>query len=89
VGISAPSISNMVIGNTAFNNPIPRGANAPIVESNYQFVTNVFDQLFGEGPSVTQNIATSALTPIAIPADLPSRIRRTEVLLESLIDNLL
>ncbi len=89
IGISAPSITNMVIGNTAFNNPIPRAANEPIVPSNYQFVTNVFDQLFGEGPAATQNIATAALTPQITVPDIPARIKRTELLLESLIDNLL
>jgi len=89
VGISGSSIANMIIENSAFNNPIPRAANEPIVSSNYQFVTNVFDQLFGEEPSLMQNIATSALTPIAIVPDVPARIKRTELLLESLIDNLL
>lgn len=89
VGISAPSITNLVIGNSAFNNPIPRGANEPIVASNYQFVTNVFDQLFGEYPAFTQNIATQALNPQFPVPDVPARIKRTELLLESLIDNLL
>ena len=89
VGISAPSISNLVIGNTAFNNPIPRAANKPIIVSNYHFVTNVFNPLFGEGPSSLQNIATSALTPLPTVPDVPAKIKRTELLLESLIDNLL
>ncbi len=89
VGIAAPSITNMVIGNTAFNNPIPRAAYEPVVETNYQFVTNVFNQLFGEGPSLTQNIATSALNPLPIVPDVPAKIKRIELLLESLIDNLL
>ena len=78
-----------MIGNTAFNNPIPRAANKPIIVSNYHFVTNVFNPLFGEGPSSLQNIATSALTPLPTVPDVPAKIKRTELLLESLIDNLL
>jgi len=89
VGISAPSISNMVIGNTAFNNPIPRGANAPIVESNYAFVTNVFNQLFGDAPTALQNISLSGIDPILNRFDIPGGLNRLEALAESLIDNLL
>ena len=89
IGISAPSISNMVIGNTAFNNPIPRGANAPIVELNYAFVTNVFNQLFGDAPTALQSISLSGIDPIWDRYDIPTGLNRLEALAESLIDNLL
>ena len=78
VGISGSSISNMIIGNSAFDNPF-----------NYQFVTNVFNQLFGFGPSILQNISTSSTDPITRPLDVPAKTARIELLLESLIDNLL
>lgn len=78
VGISGSSIVNLIIDNSAFSNPF-----------NYQFVCNVFNQLFGEGPSALQNIAVQANNPIATPDDIPTRIKRTNLLLESLIDNLL
>ena len=79
----------MVIGNTAFNNPIPRGANAPIVELNYAFVTNVFNQLFGDAPTALQNISLSGIDPIWDRYDIPTGLNRLEALAESLIDNLL
>lgn len=78
VGISGSSIANLMIGNTAFDNSF-----------NYQFVCNVFDQLFGDGPSLTQNITVQPDVPIITPDDIPTRIKRTNLLLESLIDNLL
>jgi Tol biopolymer transport system component len=89
VGISAPSITNMVIGNTAFNNPIPRAANLPIVETNYAFVTNVFNQLFGDAPTALQNISLSGIDPVLDRYDIPGGLNRLEALAESLIDNLL
>ena len=69
VGISGSSICNMIIGNSAYSNPIPTGANEPIVGSNYQFVTNVFNQLFGQAPSALQNISLDGCDPIAQPLD--------------------
>ncbi len=89
VGISGSSIANMIIGNTSYSNPIPRGQNAPIVSSNYEFVTNVFNPLFGLAPSDVQNISLAGCDPICQPADISARIDRVEKLFESLIDNLL
>jgi len=89
VGISGSSICNMIIGNSAFNNPIPRAANAPIVESNYQFVTNVFNQLFGDAPTLLQNISLSGIDPVLDRYDIPAKLLRLEALAESMIDNLL
>ncbi len=77
-GISGSSISNMIIGNTAFDNSF-----------NYQFVTNVFNQLFGLAPTDLQNIESVSKNPIINTIDFPARLRRIEVLSESLIDNLL
>ncbi len=88
-GISGSSIANMIIGNTSYSNPIPRGENAPIVSSNYQFVTNTFNQLFGSAPSDVQNIALDGCAPISQPDNIPEKLRRVELLAESLIDNLL
>ena len=68
VGISGSSIANMIIGNTAYNNP-PASSNF-FVPSNYCFVTNVFNQAFGQGPTALQNISLNANDPIAIPLDI-------------------
>ena len=68
VGISGSSIANMIIGNTAYNNP-PSSQNL-IVGSNYYFVTNVFNPLFGQAPSALQNISLDGCDPIAVPFDL-------------------
>ena len=89
VGISGSSIANMIIGNTSYSNPLPRAENEPIVSSNYQFVTNVFNPLFGIAPSDIQNISLDGCAPICQPDDVESRLRRIEFLTESLIDNLL
>ncbi len=103
VGISGSSIANMIIGNTSYSNPIPRGENAPIVSSNYQFVTNVFNPLFGLAPSDIQNISLDGCAPICQPDDISLLVKQNQVkicniesvvdfntlLLESLIDNLL
>ncbi len=71
VGISGSSIVNLIIGNTAYSNPIPTGTpNEPIVSSNFQFVTNIFNQLFGTAPSDIQNIALDGCEPICSLADL-------------------
>ena len=68
VGISGSSIGNMIIGNTAYNNP-PVSSNF-FVPSNYYFVTNVFNQAFGQAPTALQNISLNANDPIAIPLDI-------------------
>ncbi len=65
VGISGSSICNIIIGNTAYSNPI----NPLMVGSNYQFVTNVFNQRFGTAPSELQNISLDTCEPIATPDD--------------------
>lgn len=78
VGISGSSIANLIINNTSYNNPF-----------NYSFVTNIFNQFFNESPSQLQNIAQISNTAIITPVDIPTRIKRTNLLLESLIDNLL
>ncbi len=77
-GISGSSISNVIIGNTCFNNSF-----------NYQFVCNAFNQNFGLGPSGLQNIQVDFNVPILTPMDIPASIKRTELLLFSLVDNLL
>ena len=77
-GISGSSISNMIIGNTSFDNPF-----------NYVFVTNVFNQLFGDEPTKLQNVSLSSTDPIADRIDFPAELCRLERLAESLIDNLL
>ena len=43
----------LIIGNTSYNNP----HNPFMVPQNYAFVTNVFNPLFGRGPSLLQNIS--------------------------------
>ncbi len=78
VGISGSSISNMIIGNTSFDNPF-----------NYQFVTNVFNPIFGDEPTFLQNIAIDSNDPIPNRFDIPASLQRLELLAESLIDNLL
>ena len=68
VGISGSSIANMIIGNTAYNNP-PVSENF-FVPSNYYFVTNVFNQAFGQGPTALQNISLNGNDPIITPVDV-------------------
>ena len=65
VGISGSSIGNMIIGNTAYDNP-PVSSNF-FVPSNYYFVTNVFNQLFGQAPTLLQNISLNGNTPTLEP----------------------
>jgi len=48
----------MIVENEAYNNPF-----------NYQFVTNVFNPLFGQMPSRMQNIELDHCQPICIPDD--------------------
>jgi len=89
IGISGSSIANSILQNTAFNNPIPRGDRAPVVSSNYAFATNVFNQLFGDAPTLLQNISLSGIDLVLDRYDVPSGLNRLEALAESLIDNLL
>ncbi len=58
IGISGSSIANMIIGNTSYNSP-----------QNYAFVTNVFNQLFGQAPSDIQNIGIGGCQAICQPED--------------------
>ena len=76
IGISGSSVANMIIGNTSYSNPIPRGANAPIVSSNYAFVTNVFNPLFGQIPSDLQNISLDGCDPICTPEDIALLVKQ-------------
>jgi WD40 repeat protein len=78
VGICGSSIVNTIVGNSCFNNAF-----------NYQFVCNGFNNLFGQGPTLLQNEEVVAKVPLTTPFDIPSQIRRTELLLFSLVDNLL
>ena len=68
VGISGTSICNMITRNTAYNNP-PTTSNF-FVPSNYYFVTNVFNPLYGQGPTALQNISLNACDPIIAPVDV-------------------
>lgn len=77
-GISGSSIANLIIGNTAYDNPC-----------NYGFVTNVFNQQFGQGPTLLQNLEVDTNAPINTPMDIPAQVQRVNLLLESLVDNLL
>ena len=79
------SIGNYIVGNTAYANPL----NPPIVNSNYQFVCNVFNPLFGDEPTALQNIALNSKTPIPSRFDIPAGLNRLEVLAQSLVDSLL
>lgn len=63
VGISGSNICNYIVDNTAYSNPI----NPPIIGSNYQFVCNVFYQVFGSFPSELQNISIGTCEPIFNP----------------------
>jgi hypothetical protein len=81
VGISGSSIKNMIIANTAYSNPVPQTSiegGGPIVGSNYYFVTNVFNQLFGIAPTDLQNISLDGCVPICAPDDLALIIKQTE-----------
>ena len=85
VGISGSSIANLIIGNTVYANPI----DPPIITTNYQFVTNIFAQRSGLTPSILQNISIGCNEPVCQPDDMANRSRRIELLIESLIENLL
>ena len=58
----------MITRNTAYNNP-PTTSNF-FVPSNYTFVTNVFNPLFGQAPTALQNISLNACDPISAPVDV-------------------
>lgn len=57
VGISGSSIANLIIQNSAYENP----RNPSIAFSNYNFVCNVFNQLFGLAPTYLQNTEVNNL----------------------------
>jgi parallel beta-helix repeat protein len=62
IGISGSSITNMIIQNTSYTNPIPQttGTNpGPMVFTNYAFVTNVFNDQLQNMPTLLQNISLS------------------------------
>ncbi len=85
IGISGSSITNLIIGNVAYSNPV----NPAIVSSNYQFVCNVFNPSFGDAPTALQNIALSSKTPLPSRYDIPAGLNRLELLAQSLVDHLL
>ena len=101
VGISGTSICNMITRNTAYNNP-PTTSNF-FVPSNYYFVTNVFNPLFGQAPTALQNISLNACDPIVAPIDvgllaqqilynvedvIPSQLDMIEAAILSAIENI-
>ena len=90
----------MIIGNMAYNNP-PVSSNF-FVGSNYYFVTNIFNPLFGQGATALQNISLNACDPIIAPIDIgllvqqiayntavfiPSQLNVIEAAIVSAIDN--
>ncbi len=85
IGISGSSVANLIIGNVAYANPV----NPAIVSSNYQFVCNVFNPLFGDAPTALQNSALSSKTPLPNRYDIPAGLNRLEVFAQSLVDELL
>ena len=76
-GISGSAQSNMIIGNTGYNNP-----------RNFIFVPNVFNQLFGQAPSDLQNISLDGCQAISTPDDIALIIKQTKQLLCSALDQL-
>ncbi len=83
-GISGSSISNLIIDNVAYSNPI----NPPVISSNYQFVANVFNPLFGDAPTTLQNIENNLKQVIPDRYDIPAAINGLELLAQSLVDKL-
>ena len=73
VGIAGSSGDNLIIGNVCYNNPI----NPFMVYTNYAFVTNTFDQLFGDAPTLLQNIQGSSTDPILTPFDIDASLQRS------------
>jgi len=67
IGISGSSIANLIIGNTAYSNPVPQNieGGGPIVFTNYAFVTNIFNELFIRSKRYTRN-SGSVLLPVAM-----------------------
>ena len=60
IGISGSSVSNMIIQNNAYSNPI----NPFMISTNYAFAQNVYNQLFGAEPTGVQNISVGYRDPI-------------------------
>lgn len=73
IGISGSSISNMIIQNTIYSNPLNS-----VATLNYAFVCNVFNPLFDDLPGLLQNIVLGTCDPI------PSRYTRPAGLKELL-----
>ena len=85
VGISGSSIANLIIQNTAYSNPLnPVGG----INQNYNFVTNVFNQLFGDGPTALQNISVGDCQPICMPDNLSLLIKQDLFKADSLLDEI-
>ncbi len=84
IGISGSSLSNMIIGNTAYNNP----NNPFMVSSNYAYVANVFNSLFGNAPSDLQNISLDGCQPINLPDDLALILKQIKYKLTNVFPSL-
>ena len=69
-GIYGSSSENLIIQNTAYANPCMNKSSSGAVATNYAFVTNVFNQHFGIGPTALQNISVGCNQPICMPDDL-------------------
>ena len=79
VGISGSNIANLIIGNTSYSNPIPSGENAPIVSSNYEFVTNAFDaNTSGNIANKFDNVGYDGCAPITPTINLFQRFEILE-----------
>lgn len=79
VGICGSSRANSIIGNSSFENPIQISndsteQNAPNVFKNYAFVTNVYNQNFGNAPTGLENVTFDSAQPILIPDDINLRL---------------
>ena len=89
IGISGSSVCNMIIGNTAYNNPY--ASSSVIVGANYVFSTNVFNPYFAQMPSVLQNVSLDGCVPITPPEDvglLTKQIKYKVGIIESITEEL-
>jgi WD40 repeat protein len=80
VGISGSSIANLIIQNTVYADPI----NNFMVGTNYAFVQNVFNQLFGDGPTLLQNISLDYKQPVTQPEDLELLLKQIQYIANSI-----
>ena len=74
VGISGSSIANLIIQNTAYANPLMPFAG---IGTNYEFVTNVFNQQFGQAPTLLQNISLNCDEPVCMQEDIALTLKQT------------